>query len=940
MTIKSKRVALTWAAKHQEVAPEERPRSTTAHAPLRCLRGSVFLLPAVKESPVRTAASPPSLANSDTATTRSPTVSNLCSSRVFRFHPCLSPSPSQQREEIPKNPFCTGAALLAPPTPSFSALMESTVAASGRPTGDQTLDEPSGKPGQPSTGVDRGGEEPRVSSVLPEGTFGGAAKPTEQASGAVDVEGTLVLESRSVTSTEVLEEVELGFPPNGSEAVGVHGNLGEEKIGEGGASGGGEGHAAEKAGGGGGGGEKALVLGGAENPFLVGDFVWGKIKSHPWWPGQVYDSADSSEYAKKVRRRDEQCVLVTYFGDRTFAWCDPSQLRPFTEGFEQMARQSTTKNFVGSLKEALDEIQRCLEAEMACSCVSAAALACISSRRATNAGIKEGATVPKGRVKELSIVDRVPGELLERLQDIAGDVSVTGLMEIVAIKGWFSAFNRWKGWHAGFPSEHQEEEVEAILDVKASVSPPRKGSAKSSHRKKVRSMAELIAETGMEVEMVEDSTDGDKEPAVEEKPAAARTPRQRKKKNGEAKPSDAENNDAGFEEGTGSGRRERKRSKYLSPPYTTLLGGRVGHLPISPKDGEEVAHPKKNVEASQAAESPGSGKAESPSPTTPKSNTEATREKSAAMFVGDGASVDEMLSEFRAVALNPMYLKDYGKRLASHTDSQIEELKAKENNVKETKPPVQGPVGFMELEGKSSPVMENKTPVRSPSSPGRKPSSDGKKKSPGADANGTKVAKSRGKRKSAGQEGGGPGQAKRELKKKKEGEVINGDAGAALLLTFAPGATLPSKEELISAFGKFGPLCEPETELLKDSGCARVVFARSSDAEKVFKCSEGGVALGPGVAGCRLQYLHDTNLSLAPLPPAGQKPPLQFVQKSLESMISALRESSSPPREVAGPSEGLKPETRENLVDEMHGLLKKVNKMLTGSATDRQFQDS
>ncbi|KAF2308521.1 hypothetical protein GH714_010316 [Hevea brasiliensis] len=34
--------------------------------------------------------------------------------------------------------------------------------------------------------------------------------------------------------------------------------------------------------------------------FSVGDFVWGKIKSHPWWPGRIYDPLDASDYAKKL----------------------------------------------------------------------------------------------------------------------------------------------------------------------------------------------------------------------------------------------------------------------------------------------------------------------------------------------------------------------------------------------------------------------------------------------------------------------------------------------------------------------------------------------------------------------------------------------------------------------------------------------------------------
>lgn len=63
-----------------------------------------------------------------------------------------------------------------------------------------------------------------------------------------------------------------------------------------------------------------------ETGFSVGDFVWGKIKSYPSWPGRIYDPLNASEFA--MRYKHEGRLLVAYFGDRTFAWCDPSQLKP------------------------------------------------------------------------------------------------------------------------------------------------------------------------------------------------------------------------------------------------------------------------------------------------------------------------------------------------------------------------------------------------------------------------------------------------------------------------------------------------------------------------------------------------------------------------------------------------------------------------------------
>ncbi|KAE8661284.1 hypothetical protein F3Y22_tig00113726pilonHSYRG00028 [Hibiscus syriacus] len=45
--------------------------------------------------------------------------------------------------------------------------------------------------------------------------------------------------------------------------------------------------------------------------FSSGYFVWGKIKNHPWWPGQVYYLADASDYAVKLSTEGKTlcCVL-------------------------------------------------------------------------------------------------------------------------------------------------------------------------------------------------------------------------------------------------------------------------------------------------------------------------------------------------------------------------------------------------------------------------------------------------------------------------------------------------------------------------------------------------------------------------------------------------------------------------------------------------------
>ncbi|GMH24466.1 hypothetical protein Nepgr_026309 [Nepenthes gracilis] len=78
-----------------------------------------------------------------------------------------------------------------------------------------------------------------------------------------------------------------------------------------------------------------------DTKFAVGDFVWGKIKSHPWWPGRIFDPSNASEFA--LTYKHEGRLLVAYFGDGTFAWCKSQQLKSFAENFEEMSKQSSSK---------------------------------------------------------------------------------------------------------------------------------------------------------------------------------------------------------------------------------------------------------------------------------------------------------------------------------------------------------------------------------------------------------------------------------------------------------------------------------------------------------------------------------------------------------------------------------------------------------------------
>ncbi|KAJ4729234.1 Serine/threonine-protein kinase ATM [Melia azedarach] len=179
-----------------------------------------------------------------------------------------------------------------------------------------------------------------------------------------------------------------------------------------------------------------------EYEFCVGDFVWGKIKSHPWWPGQIYDSSDASEYALKVKHRDR--ILVAYF-DGTFAWCHPSQLKPFEKYFEKFSKLSSSKNFVNAVQKAVDEIGRLVELKMACSCVPKESLVGLARPLAANSGIKLGVLVPEGGIAKLWNYLFGPAECLTLLKHVAQVASSNNKLQLTELKGWLSAFYRVSG---------------------------------------------------------------------------------------------------------------------------------------------------------------------------------------------------------------------------------------------------------------------------------------------------------------------------------------------------------------------------------------------------------------------------------------------------------------------------------------------------------------
>ncbi|CAN6332782.1 unnamed protein product [Urochloa humidicola] len=177
--------------------------------------------------------------------------------------------------------------------------------------------------------------------------------------------------------------------------------------------------------------------------FQVSDLVWGKVKSHPWWPGEIFDPSDASELALKHQKKGSH--LVAYFGDNTFAWCDESQLKPFVTNYSQMEKQSTSDAFVGSVNNALEELSRRILSGMSCSCLPEELADNGMSYTVDNAGLKDGVTCSTvNRPEILNCFS--PDKLLHYIKELALFPGQGGdLLELVIACSQLTSFYRSKG---------------------------------------------------------------------------------------------------------------------------------------------------------------------------------------------------------------------------------------------------------------------------------------------------------------------------------------------------------------------------------------------------------------------------------------------------------------------------------------------------------------
>ncbi|KQK05854.1 uncharacterized protein LOC100832128 isoform X1 [Brachypodium distachyon] len=177
--------------------------------------------------------------------------------------------------------------------------------------------------------------------------------------------------------------------------------------------------------------------------FQVSDLVWGKVKSHPWWPGEIFDHSDASELALKHQKKGNR--LVAYFGDSSFAWCDESQLKPFVTNYSQMEKQSSSDAFVSSVNYALEELSRRILSGMSCACLPEELSDNGMSYMVENAGLKDGVTCSAVNRSEI-LACFSPASLLHYVRSLALFPGQGGdLLELVIACSQLTSFYRSKG---------------------------------------------------------------------------------------------------------------------------------------------------------------------------------------------------------------------------------------------------------------------------------------------------------------------------------------------------------------------------------------------------------------------------------------------------------------------------------------------------------------
>lgn len=627
---------------------------------------------------------------------------------------------------------------------------------------------------------------------------------------------------------------------------------------------------------------------GDEGEFFVSDLVWGKVRSHPWWPGQIFDPADASEKAMKYHKKD--CFLVAYFGDRTFAWNEASLLKPFRMHFSQIERQSSSETFQNAVNCALEEVSRREELGLACSCMHDDVYDRIRFQIVENSGIRLESSMRDGLDRLASANSFQPDKLVDYVKALAQSPSGgADQLELVIAKAHLLSFYRLKGYNelpefqccgtsvendVNSPAVEDKMDLDNITEhgtgaykdheqnfsgqdtlIFGSSYHRRKHNLKDYHSKKERSLSELMGDAldSPDVEIGPDEK-------VSNKSISAISGKKRKAI------------DSVDDESQHEGRKTISLAKVslIAPnfPKPSFKIGECIRRAASQITGSPSAILKSSSDKFLKAEGSSDGLVVDGYDVSMEASGDALRKGT--IMSTDYSSLDELLSQLHLAALDPFrgynflniivsFFSDFRNSVVVDQPS-ADKTSGKRKRTSSTNIGSSEAFEFEDMNDTywTDRVIQNGTEEQQPSEKGGYQIVPVELGKPIQNQNQNQKSRRPYTRKRYSDSNIEPAP-------EKPPGYIDENAPAELVMNFSEMDALPSETNLNKMFRHFGPIRESDTEVDRETSRARVVFKKCSDAEVAYNSAGKFNIFGPMLVNYQLSYSISEPFKISPV---------------------------------------------------------------------------
>ncbi|KAI3936240.1 hypothetical protein MKW92_037914 [Papaver armeniacum] len=609
------------------------------------------------------------------------------------------------------------------------------------------------------------------------------------------------------------------------------------------------------------------------NEYSASDLVWGKVSSHPWWPGQIFDPQAASKLGKKHQKHDRKRLLVAYFGDQTFAWNVASSLKPFAANFSQMERQTDMEEFRFAIGSALDEISRRVQRGLLCSCVPDEACSEIKSQIITNAGIRAESSRRDGVDKNMGAATFEPGKVVENIKNFAlNPLGGCDKMENVVTRAKLAAFYRSKGhprmaefgiWGGLLDPDFQmpaltsktEEAPSEKRKIGSQEKPPSTPTPAGKKHKSVGSFSDdLAGKTGKEG--LSQSSNEDSEFRT---PGSFKVGESLRRVASQLKGSPPILNSSGGRSRKSAGKIDRsseklneksKKRNITIPEEYSDPDEMLSQLHLAARDPMKgysfltiIVGFFSDYRNSIILDQSGSGKKKS------------GQLKSSGGRDGKLSRIEANAAEIYSDEEDDPYWTDMISEGTPEEQSprKIQKRKRKPTSKAKSKAKSKKDSSIVELEKNppSSPSLVIEEYSSSDESEGSIYTTDSKQPDPDVSTNLITEAPA-------------------------VSNMIKNNADdpspTALVLNFTQADSIPLETDLNKIFGRFGTLLESDTEVTRKCCRAKVVFKNRNDAEVAFSSAGKFSIFGPALASYQLRYLSSTPSTASPCPPPAASP--------------------------------------------------------------------